>query len=224
MKHRLIFIVISALLGACASRSPEPVPIVADYEAPLSLEGSWERDYSRDDDVNAVLQRAYNLLSRSQSDQRLPGSSPGLSRRDAEGLLALARLAELITRPDVLTIAQSETEIHVERKDDFTMRCAFYDGVAKSTGSNYGHEICGWDGNHLLSLLELPGGLRILHRFVRSEDGQRLRVTTTLTSQATRVPFTLHRFYRKFERLPPEYNCIETLSMKRVCSTGELVL
>jgi hypothetical protein len=49
-------------------------------------------------------------------------------------------------------------------------------------------------------------------------------VVTTVSSSTARIPFTLSRFYRKFERLPPDFNCIETLSMKRVCSTGEIEL
>jgi hypothetical protein len=57
-----------------------------------------------------------------------------------------------------------------------------------------------------------------------SADQQQLRVVTTVASNTARVPVTLIRFYRKFERLPPDFNCIETLSMKRVCSTGEIGL
>jgi len=47
---------------------------------------------------------------------------------------------------------------------------------------------------------------------------------TTVSSSTSRVPFTLRRFYTRFQRPAPDYKCIETLSMKRVCSTGELVL
>ena len=54
----------------------------------------------------------------------------------ADSLVALARLAELITRPDVLTIVQDDYEIRVDRKDDFSMLCAFYDGVATSIESD----------------------------------------------------------------------------------------
>lgn len=223
---------VAAVLILCAAgcAAPEiagpPAPALPAGELmPVSLAGSWERDYSRDDDVNATLQRAYNMLARSVADQRMGvPSRNGLSPRQASALLALARLAERITRPDVLTVAQTDHEISVSRKDDFSMLCQFFESGPKSTDSPYGTEICAWEERDLVSLLLLPEGLRVAHRFTLSDDGERLRIITTVSSPISPVPFTLRRFYRKFDRLPPEYNCIETLSMKRVCSTGELEL
>jgi hypothetical protein len=218
--------ILCSLLAACSQ------PPVIDEEMkrfegamPADLGGSWERNYSRDDEVNAVLYQLYNQLARTSPDQRystMPGVA-GPSSNDMASVMALARLADLITRPHVLTISQNEHEISVERKDDFAILCAFYDGVAKGTESDYGTEICGWDGKQLISSLVLPDGLQVTHRFTISDDGQQLRVATTVSSSTSRVPFTLRRFYTKFERLPPTFNCIETLSMKRVCSTGEIV-
>lgn len=191
---------------------------------PTNYSGSWQRNYARDDQVGAVLQRAYYELSRTSQDQRYmndPGYS-GVSQRDADAVLALARLAEQITRPDVITIFQNETEIRVDREDDFALSCTFYNGVAKATESQFGAEICGWSGKELVSHLVLPEGLQITNRFTISDDAQQLRVVTTVSSSTSRVPFTLRRFYTKFDRPPSEFDCIETLSMKRVCSTGEL--
>jgi hypothetical protein len=192
---------------------------------PADFSGSWERNYVLDDDVNAVLREAYNKLYRTIPDQRHPGNSGAetLSPKQTASLLALARLAELITRPDVLTILQNEHEISIERKDDFAMLCAFYDGIAKGIENGYGTEICGWDGTQLVSNLVLPDGLQVTHRFTVSADGEQLRVVTTVSSSTSRIPFTLRRFYSKFERPRSSFNCIETLSMKRVCSTGEIV-
>lgn len=197
-----------------------------DGEMPADLSGSWERDYSRGDEVNQVLRDIYYYLSRTSAD-RAYTTRPGPvqpSARDMASVRALARLAELITRPQVLTISQNDNEITVDRKDDFSLECAFYNGVARGTDSDYGTEICGWDGNQLVSHLVLPDGLQITHRFDVSKDREQLRVITTVASATARVPFTLRRFYRRFERLPPDFNCVETLSMKRVCSTGELEL
>lgn len=193
---------------------------------PADFSGSWERDYTRGDEVNAALRHAYNQLPVTYPDRGL-GRNPviaGPSSRDVAALTALARLAELITRMDSLTIAQNENLVRIDRKDDFAYECAFYDGVAKAIESNFGTEICGWDGDQLVSSLVLPDGLQITNRLTMSANRQQLRITTTVASSTSRVPFTLRRFYRRYERLPPEYNCVETLSMKRVCSTGDLVL
>ena len=222
--------IVAACMALAACTPAEPVidehMMRIDGEMPADFSGSWERDYSRGDDVNQVLRDIYYYLSRTSAD-RAYTTRPGPvqpSSRDMASIRALARLAELITRPQVLTISQNEHEITVERKDDFSLLCAFYDGVAKGTDSDYGTEICGWDGDQLVSHLVLPDGLQVTHRFTVSEDRKQLRVVTTVSSSRARVPFTLSRFYRKFERLPPDFNCIETLSMKRVCSTGEIEL
>ncbi len=202
------------------AEQPEPVAVIAD------LGGSWERDFSRDDDVNATLQRAYRILARSIADQqRYGGPGPsGLPTGEARSLVALARLVEMITRPTVLKISQDDEHVLVHRKDDFSLSCDFSGPGGASERSSFGSEYCAWQGGDLVSLNVLPGGLRIEHRFTLSEDGYRLRVITTASSPQTRTPFSLRRFYRKFEEPAPAYECVETFSMKRVCSTGELEL
>lgn len=193
---------------------------------PVDFNGSWQRNYARDDTPNAALGRAYDQLVRVRTDPALqrPGVVVQPSSKDTEALIALARLAELITRPDVLTIVQDDYEIRVDRKDDYSLLCAFFNGRTKAAESPFGTEVCGWDGNDLVSYLRLPGGLEITHRFSRAADGRQLRVITTLASRASPVPLSIRRFYTKFEWPAPAFNCIETLSMKRVCSTGELEL
>ena len=221
-------LLLNFLIVACTPAQPviDEQMMRIDGEMPADFSGSWERDYSRGDDVNQVLRDIYYYLSRTSADRAYTTRPAPVqpSSRDMQSITALARLAELITRPQVLTISQNDQEITVDRKDDFSLLCAFYDGVAKGTESAYGTEICGWDGDQLVSHLILPDGLQVTHRFTVSEDRQQLRVVTTVSSSTARMPFTLRRFYKKFERLPPDFNCIETLSMKRVCSTGEIEL
>ncbi|MDA0705545.1 MAG: hypothetical protein O2805_02730 [Proteobacteria bacterium] len=188
---------------------------------PVDLSGSWERDYSRGDDAQAVLNSMLRRISRPLPDSGYPGNAPQPTQ-DFSKIVALARLAELITRPDVLTIEQSEYEISVSRKNDFSMLCEFYEGYAKRTQSEYGTEVCNWNGNRLESHLILPDGLLISHRFTISSDGRNLHVSTTVSSGSTRTPFTLNRIYMKFDLPETDFNCVETLSMKRVCSTGEI--
>ena len=189
---------------------------------PADFSGFWARDYARSDDINRVLLNAYYELGRKRGRGGLTG--PMASERDMSLLVPLARLVELITRTDQLTISQTEYEILVERRDDFSLLCAFFDGVAKPIDNAFGKETCGWDGDRLISLNELPDGLRIVHQFETSEDRKQLRVTTTVSSDTAPIPFTLSHYYWRIEKIPGKYECIETLSMKRVCSTGRLVL
>jgi hypothetical protein len=219
------------LLAACARP-----PVISDdmmrYEGgmPADFSGSWERDYSRGDDYYAALGEALYRLSRATAGPRGYGQSvPGngnssIPSRQRASLYAIARLADEITRPQVLTIAQNDHEISIARKDDYAIFCAFYDGAARNLDSNYGAEVCGWDGEQLVSHVTMPDGLEITHRFTVAPDGQNLRVVTTVQSATSSIPFTLSRFYKKFPAPTSDFNCVETLSMKRVCSTGDLEL
>lgn len=193
---------------------------------PVDLSGSWERDYSRGDDVNKALSRLFRQLNRSAQGQQSPNygrfgnGGPIALYGDVSSILALARLAELVTRPTVLTISQSENEIRVEREGDFAMVCDFYDNVSHGAVTEHGTEVCGWTGEQFVSRLLLPDGVVVSHRFTMAPDLENMHVATTVSSSSTRIPFTLHRFYTRFEPLASEYNCIETLSKKRVCSTS----
>jgi len=227
MRRSNVTVLVLSLFVAACSQQPVINEEMTHFEGamPADLSGSWQRNYLRDDSVNAVLNDAYNrLIRRTTQDPVFTGRpvQQGPSSKDVEALIALADLAELITRPDDLTISQNEYEVRVDRKDDYSMLCSFYDGVEKGIDSPYGVETCGWNGKQLVSHLKLPNGLQITHRFDMSTDYRQLRIQTTVSSSTSKVPFTLKRFYTKFRRPAPPFECIETLSMKRVCSTGEL--
>lgn len=219
-------LVLCLLMAAC-SHQPARDNSTRNYLGvmPVDLSGSWERDYSRGDDVNKALGRLFRQLNRAAQNQQYPNyggsrnSGAGVMFGDPSSILALARLAELVTRPSVLTVSQSEHEIKVEREGDFAMVCEFYDNIAKGTETAHGTEVCGWTGEQFISRLQLPDGLVVSHRFTLAPDLENLHVATTVSSTSSRVPFTLHRFYTRFEPASSEYNCVETLSRKRVCTT-----
>lgn len=218
IRNTFIFLAVS-LLMACSSQTTID-PSVQSFSGgiPVDLSGSWERDYSRSDDIQGALNSTLRRIYRPQPDSAYPAPSQNLNK-----IVALARFADLITRFDVMTIEQNEHEIRISRKDDFTMLCEFYDGYAKQTKSEFGAEVCTWNGQQLFSYLVLPDDLQVSNRYTLSSDGDSLHVSTTVTSGATRVPFTVNRVYMKFTPPESDFNCIETLSMKRVCSTGEIV-
>ncbi len=228
MTQRITSIVVALMLAACSAPGPVLDTTTPSFvgDMPMDFSGSWERDYSRGEDVQGALNSLFREQRRRIEQQKQfpgsPSSTPSMSPREGNAIVALARLVEEITRPDVLTITQNDFEIRVARKDDFDLSCSFFDGIAQGTDSAYGTEVCSWDGDDLVSYLVLPGGLTISSRFTMSFDRNYLRVITTAKSSATRTPFTLHRYYIRFEAPPSAFNCIETLSMKRVCSTGEV--
>lgn len=231
MLRALFILAASQLIVACAQK-----PVISDEmmrldgPMPADFSGSWERDYTRGDDFNTALRDAYYGLRRNPTngqignDQRTSYGSAAVSQRHWDSIYAIARLADVITRPQVLTISQSEREISVAREDDYAIFCAFYEGVAKNTASDFGAEVCGWDGQQLVSHMTLPDGLQVTHRLTVAQNGKNLRVVTTVRSSTAPVPFTLSRFYKKFEAPSSDFNCVETLSMRRVCSTGNLEL
>jgi hypothetical protein len=222
-------LVLCALLAAC-SQQVAGDKVVLSYEgvAPLDLSGSWERDFARGDIVSVEVDRVLRQIQRRAMDpgngynNRMGTGSGSDTRRKISTVLALAQLADMITRVDTLKISQSEHQINIARKGDFAISCEFYDGAARGPATDYGNEVCGWDGHQFVSRLVLPDGLRVTHRFTMSADGKSLHVATTVSSRASSTPFTLDRYYNQFERPASEFNCIETLSMKRVCSTGEI--
>ena len=187
---------------------------------PADFSGLWARDYSRGDSVNQVLRDAYYELAKrnSGSGQAVPRPS----QRDVSMLIPLARLVELITRTDNLAISQTEHEILVERKDDFALMCTFFNGISRPIENAFGKETCGWAGGRLISVQDFMDGLRVVNQFDTSEDRQELRVITTASSDTAPMPFTVTHYYKRYEKVPGRFECIETLSRKRVCGIGAL--
>ena len=113
MLRRRYVVALLLLLGACTQQPTiNSETLSYDGAMPANLAGSWERDYSRCDDASLVLRRLYSQMSRAAQQRAAggpyPGSSDvGISVKDASSIQALARLADEITRPDGLTIAQN---------------------------------------------------------------------------------------------------------------------
>lgn len=194
---------------------------------PADLSGFWGRDYFRGDDVNRALEQWFRRLRRPSPNLR-PAGLPELdnagtvtSQRDVSSILALARLADELTRPRYFTISQTESQISVERENDFDISCQFHDGAAQGAMNSYGQEICGWSGDIFISRLFLPDGLLVSHRFTVAPEGDELHIATTVSLRNTGMSFTLNRFYDRYEKSPELFNCVDTLSMNRVCTTEE---
>ncbi len=228
MMQKFSAALLALLMAACAGQSdapqaPEqslvlPSPLVRDFS------GHWELDYGRSDNVDAKLRSLYrevqrNAERRARGDQRARMMSPELQASSFRQVVDMARLADMITDSQVLEIEQSSDDIEIKRENNFTLTCIFRDGEPQLVVDELGSEVCGWDAHQLLFRILLPDGLDIRHRVSISEDSQRLHVATTVDRRGV-APFTLNRFYFRFDPLPEDYECEYTLSRGNVCQTG----
>ncbi|MDJ0877958.1 MAG: hypothetical protein QNI86_05065 [Halieaceae bacterium] len=228
MKRCLYTVTLTLLLCACASEpdvpeAPEqalvlPTPLVRDFS------GHWEMDYGRSDNVDQKLRSLYREMQRNaqrmaRGDQRARVMSPELVNANFRQVVDMARLADMITDSQVLEIEQSSADIEVKRENNFTLSCIFSDGEPQLVVDELGSEICGWDAHQLVFRILLPDGLDILHRMSMSDDRQRLHVATRVNRRGA-APFTINRFYFRFDPLPEDYECEYTLSRGNVCQTG----
>jgi len=222
---KVFIVILVGLLAACGSepnrRERAPLP----HDSTIDFSGSWEMDYSRSDNINERLQMMYREWQRAAErranmNSRGRGTGPAITidtnPRAFNALVAAARLTELITESQVLEIEQSDIDIEIKREGSFALTCVFSEGEPQVVLDELGQEICGWDVNDLVFRIRLPEGLNIHHRVTMSADGERLRVATTVDSHKA-VPFSVNRFYYRFNAMPEDYSCEYTLSKGNVC-------
>jgi hypothetical protein len=220
---RLSLLILFLFVSACGGNTPRPV--VPTAELLVDFSGHWEMDYGRSDNVDEQLQKIYREWQRAAErragmDRR--GNQPTVNvdiSRGFRSVVALAQLADNITESQVLDIEQSKIDIEIRRENDFSLSCVFSKAEPETLVDELGSEICGWDSHQLIFHTRLPDGLDIRHRMTRSAEGDRLHIATTVSSKQAR-PFTLNRFYYRFNPLPENYSCEYTLSRGNVCQSG----
>jgi hypothetical protein len=209
-----------ALMG-CSSQPQRSLQ--AQQSIPVDFSGSWEMDYGRSDDINAKIASVYRELQRlaqrqSRDPNRYGSPASGIDiNRRMYGLINLAKFADMVTESQVLTIEQTERDIEVEREGDFTLNCGFYTDRPEIQHEELGTEVCGWDGHQMIFRLALPDETQVVHRMTIAPDGERLHIATTVAGKGSSAPFTLNRFYYRFEPLPEDYECEYTLTKGQVC-------
>jgi hypothetical protein len=182
-------------------------------------------DYGRSDDVNNKLQLMYRewrrLMEKRANNDRRGVQGPALTidaSRDFNSVVALAKFADFITDSQVLDIEQTNIDIEIRRENNFALTCVFSENDPVTVVDELGSEICGWDAHQLVFHIRMPDGLDIRHQLTMSSVGDRLRVATTVDSKSS-PPFTLNRFYLRFNPLPENYSCEYTLSKGNVCQS-----
>jgi hypothetical protein len=219
---------VSFYLTACSSQ-PEPTPQFHGQQR-VDFSGSWELDGQMSDRVMEKIRWLYAAArsdaerrARSNSNRRGPApvnASDGYMREIA-ALVNLGRLAEMVTKATVLTITQTDSQIIIERDDDFALVCEF--GMTRKSETELGQELCGWFGEQLAFEIDLPEGLRVSHLLTLAAKGDRLNLATTVYSKHARQPFSLNRVYVPFEPLEDhQYDCEYTLVNQTTCTRGEL--
>ncbi|MFV8816625.1 hypothetical protein [Haliea sp. E17] len=219
--------VLACLLVAGCAGAPSEQPRPAAPAERVDFSGAWEVDYSQSDSVNDAYEQLMTELRRqaqrqSQGMGQGPGtlSAGGAVYGSSAGIYALARMAEVITEPQLLEIDQGDSDISVKREGSFALECDFSaaDAVRDSA---FGRELCGWRDHQLLFQVELPDGLHIRHRFTLAPDGQRLQVVTQLFSRQVSQPFSVARVYNRYDPNRSGIHCRQTLSRGRVCTTEQ---
>ena len=209
------------LLAACGSNTEtRPRQKTA---AAVDFSGAWEVDYSQSENIRESLEVLLRELQR-QAERQARGMQQGggtlsVGANSGASLYALARMAEIVTEPQLLDITQSETEITVKREGSFVLQCEFHPGKLHKLESSLGSEVCGWDDHQLLFHIFLPDGLAIYHRMTLDPVGDRLQIATTLRSTEVSWPFTIDRVYRRYDPNSTGIRCKQTLTKGKVCTT-----
>lgn len=201
-----------------------------DLETPLRMDfsGSWEKDFRRSDSWQDELNRMMRIRQEQAGNQRAgarSGGGPAISigninlnsGRRGSSVVDLARLAEYISRQTRLTIIQDRYQVRIERDDEAPLVCGVDHGSQEVFTSVHGSEVCSWENQRLLFVVNLPGDLTITHRFTVSSDRQLLQMVTGIRSKGS-APFNLRQTFNRYDATPDQYNCVQTLSRGNVCS------
>lgn len=197
---------------------------VQDLRSRPDFSGNWEMDYARSDRWDDELHRTVNQVQREALLRHQRGDGGpwvlGNARRQARAIMAKARLADMVTRQGAFHITQTSDQVRIDRVDDAPLICSTDPKRQETFSSSHGHESCAWDRRQLLFEIALPQGVTIQHRFSLDPGGDGLSVLTRVSSSDA-PPFDLRQFYVRFEEAEASFQCLQTLSQGRVCSTEE---
>lgn len=222
-----IFVLLSALLGGCASQPEVEHVLRGENRQAVDFSGSWELDYSQSDNIQEEFDSLVRDLRR-QAERRQRGMNQGPGAGVVVGgggansgvsVVGLARMADLITQSPLLEVEQGEHKIRVKREENFSLVCEFHASQGQTVETPFGTEICGWNGHQLVFRMLLPEGLSIQHVMTMGASGQKLNIATTVVSDQVSYPFTLDRVYNRFVPGQSGYRCTITLTKGKVCTT-----
>jgi hypothetical protein len=205
--------------GRGAGNTPIEAPVLS--AAPRNFSGHWEKNFQLSDDFNTVfslyaanIRRAYGGQNRGNGLNSVPAVD--ISN---EAINGLARFTEELTRMPLLDIVQNDSEVRVDRENDFPLRCAYAGRQFVRSNNDFGADACGWENTErLVFQLALGGGLTITHQFSLSADANMLNLTTRVSSSSVAVPIVISNYYRRYAVPEQDFNCQLTLTRSNVCS------
>ena len=214
---------LAVCLFGCAGE-PTSMP-TSHHDSPVpDLSGHWEVDYARSDSVQTQLNASFREVQRELRRRRQAAergaSYQGPPMGDLDTLVAVAKMAELVTEPELLEVYQDVRRVRIERENSFALSCELTG--TQSVPSLLGAEQCWWDGNQLHFRVLLPDGLLIKHRFVRSADGFSLSQRTALTAPGVARDMEVVRIFSRYDPTERGYRCTETLTRGRICTTEQV--
>lgn len=217
-RRPLLLLYLASLIGCVSESTP-----VSSSSRPMSdLSGQWEVDYAKSDSIqtqiNARFREVQREMRRRQDAMERGVSYQGQPVGDVDTLIALAKMAELVTESSVLDIEQNSRWLRIEREDSFALSCQLQ-GEVEPVSSLLGGEQCWWDGHQWHFLVQLPDGLMIEHRFVISEDNEALAQRTVMGMAGSATRLEVVRIFSRYDATSRGYRCTETLSKGRVCTT-----
>ena len=117
-------ICLALFLVGCAS---DPLPLSNSESHVPDMSGHWEIDYARSDSVQTQVNASFRevqreLRRRSEAAER-GGSYQGVPLGDLNKLIAVAKMAELVTESELLEVYQDSQRVRIERENSFALTC-----------------------------------------------------------------------------------------------------
>ena len=215
-------IVLLGFLACMVGCGSAPAPDTFSSQPVSDLSGDWEVDYAQSESIqtqiNARFRAVQREMRRRQDALERGARYQGRPVGDVDALIALAKMADLVTEPSVLTIEQNQRWLRIQRDSSFALTCRL-DEQSGADVSELGAEWCWWDGQQWHFMVQLPEGLVVEHRFVISEDRDALAQRTVLSAKGTGTQLEVMRVFARYDNNNRGYRCTETLSKGLVCTT-----
>jgi len=193
-----------------------PVQPVADFS------GDWGKNYQLSDNFETEFKNYVANIQRQIAALQDRHRKPTFNVDNAimvsrESIIGLAQFTEEITRMPLLHIVQDKSSVKIDREDDYSLQCKFFDKLFTSKENPYGTENCTWNRGQLFIQINLQNGLSIVHQVTLAPDAQQLNITTTIASREATVPLTISNYYDRYSSPEDDYKCVQTLSRNNVC-------